>query len=474
MTNSAEPQKPPEEQDGEQTVPSAKYNYAHLREESSDEHWYGMPNASEAVTAVHHTPSTTPSASDQASSSIPAPITGTPSPSPAKSQAASPPAYPMPPQPVASDSAARQRMSQRKRRKQAGMPDNWAWLVIATALLGFTVICSILLIVAVRFAVGDDNNNTVIADQPALEPTSIIYSEEIVGDDTVGGALDGNSLEIQQRKWDGTERFNILLMGLDKRPDETGSVFRTDTMILVSLDPKSNSIGMLSIPRDLYVEVPFAGLHRVNAAYVIGELEQSGGGPTMAKQTVQYNFGIPVHEYVTVDFQAVIGIIDAVGGVEIDVPNDIIDYEYPTMNYGTEIFQVSAGLQRMDGETALKYARTRHGSDDIARAQRQQAVIYAVRDQVISVDMIDDLLVQAPMLYSTLNDGIQTGLSFDQIIQLSLWAADVPRENIRSGVVSWEYLSSYRTPTGGSVVVPNRFQIGNLMVEVFGADYNQQ
>jgi LCP family protein required for cell wall assembly len=174
-------------------------------------------------------------------------------------------------------------------------------------------------------------------------------------------------------------------------------------MILVSLDPKTNSIGMLSIPRDLYVEVPYAGLQRVNAAYVIGELEEpNGGGPRLAKQTVQYNFGIPVNEFITVDFQTVISIIDAIGGIEIEVPSEITDYQYPTMDYGTEIFHVDAGWQTMDGTTALKYARTRHASDDIDRAKRQQQVIYAVRDKITSLSMIDDLIVQAPFLYGAL------------------------------------------------------------------------
>lgn len=347
------------------------------------------------------------------------------------------------------------------------MPSNWAWVVIASALLGVTVITSMLLVFVIRFAVRGSEGEAA-ANIPLVEPTSIIYADQ--GD---AGALEGNSLEIASTKWNGTERFTILLMGLDKRPGESGSAFRTDSMMLVSLDPQTNSVGILSIPRDLYVEVPYAGLHRVNAAYVIGELEQKGGGPTLAKQTVQYNFGMRVNEYVTVDFQSVIAVIDAVGGVDIDVPKAIIDYSYPTMDYGTEVFQVNAGLQHMDGTTALKYARTRHASDDIDRAKRQQQVIYALRDRVVSLDMVDDLLVQAPFLYAQLSSGINTGLSIDQMIQLGLWLADVPRENFSSGVVSWEYLSGYQTPTGGSVLVPNRARIGELMVQVFGTNYNQ-
>lgn len=362
--------------------------------------------------------------------------------------------------------SARQRIDRRQRRRASGMPENWAWVVIASALLGVTVVGSMLLVFVIRYALRDGSDETLLADAPLIEPTSIISGE-------AGGALEGNSLEIQTKKWDGKERFTILVMGLDKRPNESGTAFRTDTMILISLDPKTNSIGILSIPRDLFVEVPYAGLQRVNAAYVIGELEEPGGGATLAKQTVQYNFGIRVNEYVTVEFQTVIALVNAVGGIEIEVPNAFTDYTYPTMDYGTEVFHVDAGWQKMDGETALKYARSRHSSDDIDRAKRQQQVIFALRDKVISLDMVDDLILQAPFLYNELRSGVNTGLTLDQIIELGLWAADVPRENIRTGVVSWEYLIGYETPGGANVLVPNRARIGELMVQVFGADYNQ-
>ncbi|MFP4323274.1 MAG: LCP family protein [Anaerolineales bacterium] len=363
-------------------------------------------------------------------------------------------------------------MRQRRQRQESGLPANWAWVIIAAALLGMTIIGSVLLVVVIRFALNDDGNNQALANQPQIEPTSILFSED--GAET-GGALErGNSLAIEQSSWDGQERFTILLMGLDKRPDESGNAFRTDTMMLISLDPRTDSIGVLSIPRDTYVEVPFAGLHRVNAAYVIGELEQRGGGPTLAKQTVQYNFGIRVNEYITVDFETFVAIIDAIGGITVDVERDIIDYRYSTYDYGTTVFELSAGRQHLDGETALRYARTRHASDDIDRAQRQQQVLYALRDRVVRLEMVDDLILQSPTLYAELRNGIDTGLSFDQMIELALWATrDVPRENITTAVVSWEYLIGYETPTGGSVLVPNRARIGELMVEVFGEDYSQ-
>lgn len=445
----------------QETVPS--YDYSHLREKKHDGHWYSTPplensnppplDALSAVTQV--------SSQHQAKSSVP-PIAN---PIPA-------PLMPQHEPPLPRDTNVRQRINSRQQRRNNGRSDNWVWVIIASTLLGVTVIASVLLVFIVRYATRDSGNEDVVAlvDVPQIEPTSIIYSD---GTGTEGGALEGNSLEIETRRWDGSERFTILLMGLDKRPEEDGAYFRTDSMMLISFDPINNSIGVLSIPRDLYVEVPFEGLHRINAAYVLGELQAPGNGPTLAKQTVQYNFGIRVNEYATIDFNTFIAIIDAIGGVEIEVPRNITDYNYPTMDYGTEVFQVSAGWQTMNGETALKYARTRHDSDDIDRASRQQQVLYAVRDKVTSLGIIDDLLPQAPLLYAELRNGIDTGLSFDQIVSLAIWASEVPRENIKSGVVGWEYLSGYQTPTGGSVVIPNRYRIGDLMVQVFGESYSQ-
>jgi anionic cell wall polymer biosynthesis LytR-Cps2A-Psr (LCP) family protein len=127
----------------------------------------------------------------------------------------------------------------------------------------------------------------------------------------------------------------------------------------------------------------------------------------------------------------------------------------------------------LDGATARKYARTRHNSDDIARGRRQQEVVFAVRDRVLSRDMLDDLITQAPALWNDLQGGVETGLALDQSIQLVLFAKDVPRENIHNAVVGWDYLTGYKTEGGAQVVIPDRWRIGNLLVEVFGVDYNQ-
>jgi LCP family protein required for cell wall assembly len=283
---------------------------------------------------------------------------------------------------------------------------------------------------------------------------------------------DGRTIEL--RPWNGTSRFTVLLIGLDRRTGETGLAYRSDTMLLLSVDPATASIGILSIPRDLYVEIPgYSQLQRVNSAMVLGELEQTGYGPTLAMQTVQYNLGIYVHDYLIVDFQAVISVIDAIGGIDLDVPYTINDPLFPDMNYGYDPFYIQAGMQHLDGYTALKYARTRHGDSDFQRAERQQQVILAVRDRVLNFEMLPQLIFQAPTILNGLEDRVYTGMTLDQMIQFALYLKDIPFENIKTGVIDGSYTSPYMTPRGESVLIPNRATLGNLMVEIFGASYSQ-
>jgi LCP family protein required for cell wall assembly len=312
---------------------------------------------------------------------------------------------------------------------------------------------------------------------PPVEPTSVIYGPggivQVEGDQPVGGLL-GNGESMIIRPWDGKERFTVLVMGMDKRPGEFGSAFRTDTMILISLDPKTKHVGMLSLPRDLFVDVPGYGLQRINTAYGAGELEGPGGGPRLAMQTVQYNFGIRINDYVVVDFNAFIRVIDLVGGININVPYDISDPQYPDMNFGYDPFYITAGWHQLDGATALKYARSRHSSDDIDRGQRQQQVLYALRDKVLAYDMIPKLAAEAPALWSELRNGVQTGLSLDQILQLAWWVKDIPSSNYTNAVLGWDYVTPVNWQ-GSDILIPDRMsgKLVTLMTEVFGPDYNQ-
>jgi LCP family protein required for cell wall assembly len=369
--------------------------------------------------------------------------------------------------------SARDRVRRRKVRREIGAPDDWAWVIIASALLGMTIVMSMSVFFFLRAT--RSTGATMATSAPAIEPTSVIYGPggilEGEGDGSIAGLLgNGESMVIQRGNIN--ERFTILLLGMDQRPGEFGTAYRTDTMILISLDPKTNRVGMLSIPRDLFVDIPGYGLQRVNTAYGLGELSGPGGGPQLAMQTIQYNFGIRVNEYVVVNFESFIKVIDLIGGVNVYVETAIYDPEYPDMNYGYDPFYIEAGWHQMDGATALKYARSRHSTDDIDRGRRQQQVLYAIRDKVTAMDMIPKLAPQAYSLWAELNAGVDTGLSLDQILQLAWWVKDIPSSNYTNAVLGWDYVTPTRWE-GMDILVPTRSKMGPLMVEVFGADYGQ-
>lgn len=376
--------------------------------------------------------------------------------------------------------------------------ENWGIVLIAISMLGCTIISSIGLIFVLN-VIGDSTDELTPMKSNQAEPTSILYNTTdlegvppIIGEydpfadaewdpnaipafgtaQPISGAI-ANSLNIEP--WDGKERFTVLLMGLDNRPNQPKGTCRTDTMMIISIDPINKRIGMLSIPRDTYVEVPGYGLHRVNAACTIGNVNNAGSGPILAMQTVQYNFGIRINDYFMVDFNTFINFIDKIGGIEVDVPRTINDPAYPSMNYGYDPFYLEAGPHHLDGATALKYARSRHDAPegDIERARRQQQIIYAVRDKVLSLNMLDDLLAESPQLWKDFEDGIATGLSLEQVVRLIVYASEIPNNNITSNVVTYDYLIGYRTEGGASVLIPNRNKLISLMLEVFGEGYNQ-
>lgn len=375
----------------------------------------------------------------------------------------------LPPQ----ESAARRRA--RKRRVSGDGVGGWTLVIISAVLVLITLVSSMAVVLFLSIS---QEEQEVIPTAVLDLPTPVSARQDFSNVDyrlEAGSLLMlDNGREIMIEPWDGESRFTVLVMGLDRRPGETGLAYRTDTMLVVSLDPETNSIGILSIPRDLYVPVPgYSQLQRVNSAMVLGELQRTGYGPTLAMQTVQNNLGIRINDYFVVDFNGFIKFVDAIGGIEVTTNYTINDPAYPNMYYGYDPFYLPAGTHQLDGITALKFARTRHGSSDFRRAQRQQDVIYAIRDKLLEPGVLASLIVQSPSLYEDFKDNTATGLTLDQIIQLTLYLKDVPKENISRGVIDQRYISNYQTPSGSQVLIPNRNRLGSLMVEIFGEDYNQ-
>lgn len=271
--------------------------------------------------------------------------------------------------------------------------------------------------------------------------------------------------------WKGTDRVNVLLLGIDSRPKEDPKTARTDTIILVTIDPSTKTGGMMSIPRDLYVPYPnplpprAPVAERINAAHLYG-------GPKYSMQTVAHNFGLKVDYYVRVNFNVVIELVDMLGGIDIYVEQEINDQLFPDMNYGYDPLIIKSGWQHMNGELALKYARTRHGNSDFSRMKRQQQVILALREKALSGNAILRLLPQTPAILQKLKDSVETNLSVTELMQLAMLAKDLPTDKISRVTVDETAVTSRRTPQGADVLVMNAERVNQLRQELYNPTLN--
>jgi LCP family protein required for cell wall assembly len=272
--------------------------------------------------------------------------------------------------------------------------------------------------------------------------------------------------EVTPVPWSGDERVTILLMGLDYRDwSAGGGPPRTDSMMVITFEPLTGQAGMLSVPRDLWVEIPGFGHNRINAAYPNGEGSRlPGGGAGLAMQTVENLLGVPIQYYVIIEFQAFERMIDEIGGIDVLVeqPMRIAPIGRPSMALDVKPYH-------FDGAEALAYARARRTEGgDFSRARRQQQVALAILDRVLGIDAVPMLVAKAPSLYQELASGIRTNLALDQMIALGWMAIQTPRENIRSGVIGPPNMVGFYTlPEGANVLRPVPDQIRLLRDEIF-------
>jgi LCP family protein required for cell wall assembly len=218
-------------------------------------------------------------------------------------------------------------------------------------------------------------------------------------------------------------------------------------MIVVSVDTEENVVRLLSIPRDLWVYIPGHGYNRINTADLWGELAKRGSGPERVKQTIHHNLGIPIHYYVRVDFQGFIKIIDAVGGVNIDV-----ECPLPDIN-------LSAGIQHMNGKQALRYSRSRKSTSDFDRGRRQRKVLMALWDQALTLDLIPRL----PALWRAMDDAFETDLPLDQVINLAYVGVQLKPQHILSRAIGSNQTQSWMTPEGAAVLLPREAEIRTVL-----------
>lgn len=289
------------------------------------------------------------------------------------------------------------------------------------------------------------------------------------------GAVMGqlNAQEATATPWNGQTRYTILVLGMDRRPGARDTLnVRTDVVMLVSIDPKVPRLGILSIPRDMhFAPAGRADLVRVNSLLVEGEKIAEGYGPYLAMETLQLNLGMYIDGYIAFDFEAFTTLVDAIGGIVVDVPQAIYDPTFPDMNYGYDPLVLAAGRQQMDGRTALKYARTRHNDNDYQRGARQLQLVSAIRDRLSDPSVLRDLVDSAPRLTQQLQRNVYTNIPPEQIIFLGLSMMQVPSENVYTGAIGLAESFDYANANGEVVRVPDREKLADLLSQVFGADY---
>lgn len=253
-------------------------------------------------------------------------------------------------------------------------------------------------------------------------------------------------------------RITILLLGTDHRPGETDPP-RTDTMMVLSIDPIRKTAAMLSLPRDIYLKIPGYGQNRINTAVDIGDSQQyPGGGPALALKTVQSLIGVPIQHFVLIDFQVFYKVIDAIGPIRVCPTDPIHDTQYPDNNYGFITVDFPAGCQDLDSVRLLQYSRVRHNAgDDFGRAKRQQEVIKAVRDKVLSLGGLSALFSKAGDLFAAVKNNLRTDMTFNEMLQIAELAQQIPKDQIRSEVLT------VKTKDGGQLI-PNTLANGDQIL----------
>ena len=270
--------------------------------------------------------------------------------------------------------------------------------------------------------------------------------------------LKNEDIKPEKLKGEGDGRVNILLMGVGDSGHDGEKL--SDTLIVASYDPKTHDVAMLGIPRDLYVKIGNQGYSKINNANAFGEQAKEGGGPDLTKQTVSAVLGIPIHYFIRADFTALKQLVDVVGGVDVNVKEDLLDPEYPCTRdvNGYCGFSLQAGPQHLNGSAALKYVRCRKGNcgDDFGRAKRQQDVLVAIREKAEKQNILKNPL-KIKELLGVVGNNIRTDLQLGEISQLANIAKDIDQTKIVTHVLdnTTNNLVVTSDIAGASVVVPS-------------------
>ena len=257
-----------------------------------------------------------------------------------------------------------------------------------------------------------------------------------------------------------TSTQNILILGSDKRPDE--AMWRTDVIMLAAIDRSSGHAAVISLPRDLYVDIPGNGKGRINTADFIGSGQ--GQSPQTGIQTMQdiieRDFGVEIDNYVRIDFDGFEQVIDALGGIDVEVDCPLQD---PYLQEAIGVDRIEAGKQHMDGDVALAYVRTRRQGGDFDRARRQQRLLMAVRNRAVSANLITRL----PQLLPAALNTVETDMNPLEMASLARWLVNMDLAKLKGFVIDANMTSFATLPLGDQVLIPDWVSIHQALATLF-------
>ena len=214
-----------------------------------------------------------------------------------------------------------------------------------------------------------------------------------------------------------SDAITVLLLGLDARSGE-GLMARSDAIVVARIDPDLQRVALLSLPRDLWVSIPGVGEGKINSAYFIGEQTQEGAA--LARDTVSQAIGVKIDHVAVIDFTGFRSLIDALGGVPVDVPKELYDPQFPTDDYGYTVAHFMPGTEVMNGDRALMFSRIRHPDSDFERMRRQQLVLLGIVRRLRQRGIIQNLH-EADTITESIRPFIHSDISTKTILEL-LWS----------------------------------------------------
>ena len=266
-----------------------------------------------------------------------------------------------------------------------------------------------------------------------------------------------SSLDVSQFNNAGDGRFNILIVGVGGAGHD--GAYLTDSMQIMSIDTINKKVSFTSIPRDLYANIPGYGKSKINAAYQAGEQQKAGNGPVIDRQVVSNVLGVRISNFLLVDFTAAKDIVNNLGGIDINVPTALSDPLYPCPDPSTAYcpFYMSAGIHHMDGDTALKYSRSRETTSDYDRSARQQLVAEGVKKKAMSAGFLTNPAKISGVL-NALGQHVRTDLTMNQITSLfAIYSGATSGGNfVLDTSASIGLLTSTTDPVAGFISYPIR------------------